>query len=453
MNALRLGLLAAFLLCSTGTRPFARADEAGSEMPPRGTRQLVRESSGVIWGLVPYQRQNSGSYRFENGRWITVAVAGLPDNCRPLCLTQRADGAAVSVWDKGGDHRVFGVHHGVDSKAASSVALTASQSIDAQYQHLFADSKNNVWYTGLGPAICRLAPDGSAECLHLIQPEECLARGRPAPGDPSSSRWNTVSAAEDAQGRIWFYTDGEVYYSASLNGVLVYDGENFSSHEILLEGKPPRIYLLAPKDSGHFWAGTLEQGLCILDTATFVLERVSDQPALGLSAHAIFKRGEDWFFVSNSLWRLRADHWEKLLDRVDANPFARNRGEDRLWARAAGGNYLGSAGAAYGFCRMKARPGSLTGSKDSLSPARASSCPCQVVVVGWPWMTMARVGLELSTCTGRNGRDRKSAPELRACAGTSGARPPPPPLGRVPRERPNPGRMGRREVDLARTAP
>lgn len=367
MTAHCFRFLAALLICGVVPHPAARAGDAGSEQPPAHLRDLVREGEGVIWGLVPYLYQNSGPYRFENGRWRAVTVAGLPDKCRPLRLTQRADGAAVCVWENGDARRTFSVHRGAESKVAGTVVLAASQPSYVENQRLFADSKNNVWFTSAASEICRLSPDGRAECLHVIQPDECFARGRPTPGSTGPAHWNTVSAVEDARGRVWFYTTGEVYNNASLNGALVFDGETFTPHEILLDGKPPRVELLSPKDSGHFWAGTWDQGLCILDTATGALERVPDQPPEARSTQATLRRGEDWFFVcgpvgygrADPLWRLRAGQWEKVIDNVDANPFASHRGDERLWMRVAGGDYLGSAGSGLWFLPDEGPPARL----------------------------------------------------------------------------------------------
>ncbi len=163
--------------------------------------------------------------------------------------------------------------------------------------------------------------------------------------------WDQVLSCEDTQGRVWFHSQGFYAGHLLLRGLLVYDGERFTLRDPLpAENTRRHLGLLAPRDAGHLWMSVVYDGLYMLDTATFRLERVPDQPAEARGITEIFPRGaDDWIFVLHgfgsralhSLWSLRGGRWEKLVGSLDADTLTGSSAH-RVWARTDGGYFLGS---------------------------------------------------------------------------------------------------------------
>ncbi len=310
----------------------------------------VCDGDGVTWGIVVYE--NNGLYRFEHGQWKAASVVGIPGNqCRPLRLTRRADGSAVCLWEDTESRRLFSVHRGEESKVVATVTLSVGSNGVAG-SHLFADSKNNVWFTSNGPDICRFSPDGKAETLHVITPEESRGGGTSANSRFRSGFWNSIGAFEDAKGKLWFYTAGGAVSGVNMRGVLSFDGKDFVPHDCAPTEKTSLPYLgqIAPKDPDHLWVSGHE-GLYTLDTTTFALAPLAGQPDAARLQPEIFHEGADSYFVfswgglgaASSLWRLRDGQWEKLLEPVDAYAF-RGISRHRIWKRVADGIFVGSSG-------------------------------------------------------------------------------------------------------------
>ena len=339
----------AVLLCLTWlAAAAARVCEAGTERPPR-IYDAVCDGDGTTWGIALYE--NNGLYRLENDGWRVASVVGLPGNqCRPLRLVRRADGSAVCLWEDTEERRLFSVHRGGSSKTVATITLSVPSNGVAG-SHLFADSKNNVWFTGNSPDICRFSSEDKAENLHTVTPEE-NGDAASAHGSARSGWWNSVGAFEDAQGRLWFYTAGGAVSGTNLHGVLSYDGKDFVLHRCAPAGNKPLPYLgqIAPRDPAHLWV-CARDGLYTLDTATFTLERLPGQPDDASLNCEILPQGKDAYFIfswggtgsPSALWRLRDEHWEKLLDSVDAYSF-RGFSRHRIWTRVTDGIVLGSSG-------------------------------------------------------------------------------------------------------------
>ncbi len=201
MSARPLRFLVILLLGGAVARPTPRANAADASDKPPSIQDLAQDGDGVIWGIVP--GASNELYRFEREHWRFAPPAGLPGSqCRPLAITRRTDGATVCVWENGSDQRVFSVQRGGNAKVAGSAPVSIPQSSIAD-SRLFADSKNNVWLTTNSADICRLSPDGVAARLRVIQPEECLARGRPPPATPrptSGTPWRRRRTPRVASG-------------------------------------------------------------------------------------------------------------------------------------------------------------------------------------------------------------------------------------------------------------
>ena len=360
MNTAPIRLVVCLSVWLAWTSPPLRGDEAAAGKPPL-IRDVAQDGDGQVWGIAA-----GGLFRFIDGQWRGAAVNGLTaKNCFPLGLVRRADGAVVCLWRGSGEDRFFSVQRGTPGDPPTAIAAAIPHPGPGTPQ-LFADSRNNVWLTGSSPDICRLSPDGTVGCPHVISLEECAGQGQTDPGSTRVSGYNKVVACEDAQGRVYFHSEGLAVHYASLRSVLVCDGAAFTLRDpIPADYRHRQITVLAPKDAGHLWIGIFGDGLFTLDTATWQMERMPEQPAETRGSQEIFPRGADWFFVlraasttsPRSLWRLRAGRWDKLVDAVDAS-FLSDR-QNRPWVRGTGGNFLGSSGNGLWFVPDDGSPRSL----------------------------------------------------------------------------------------------
>jgi streptogramin lyase len=200
--------------------------------------------------------------------------------------------------------------------------------------HIFVDPQGSIWITEKGRHIYQVTPQGEAACAYTIADEQFHPFGRPH-GD--ESRINPVYATADGQGRLWFWSDTLAGGSnlASLQGVLVFDGEKFEHHPHI-EGVPDKKFsALAMDDTHHMWLAVEEDRLYRVDAESFTATPVSEpEPKVWRYVQKILRAGEETYVISGPmwravpeesgdgrsgvLWRLRGGQWTKLVNGLDS---------------------------------------------------------------------------------------------------------------------------------------
>jgi hypothetical protein len=302
--------------------------------------------SGEAWGQW---NLNENWRPGDNSPWNGW---GSDDTARgvPFSMETAGDGSVISIWTNRSDGKVFiltqrgniGVQGSV-SGIAGPVALV----------RVLVDSQSNLWVTEAGVNIYKVPPRQNRTLVHVITPDELW------PGGSATNRL-PVSMAEDARGRIWFWSScltGDSLPGA-IHGVLIHENGAITSHPEL-EGLPScRISVIAPLEGGVLWLAVRYEGIFSVNLDTLARTRIGEPETNAFSTvQNIFSIGEDRYVLSGSqaeynrdgltgaLWRQRGEQWTKVIDGLDHGASASpEQLANRHWSVTAEGLWLGSFG-------------------------------------------------------------------------------------------------------------
>ncbi|MFZ0964820.1 MAG: IPT/TIG domain-containing protein [Terriglobia bacterium] len=346
MRTLPSLLLCTFCLASSLAAQSWKVD-------PSKIREAAQDSTGQVWGI---NLAGGGSLsRWDASAWKPLTPAGVPEHSQLTGLARGSDGAVYGVWNDGADTLVTR-HEGATSKV---LARFTGRLRDRP--HIFVDVGGNAWVTEQGKRIFRVTPAGEAECVYAIPDGQFREEGRP---QNDHSPFNPIYATADARGRIWFWSDylaGRTKW-ASLQGVLIFDGEKFEHHPQIAGIPDKRFSIVAPDDADHMWLAVADDQLYRIDIHTFTATpaRAPDSQAFAY-VQEIFRAGQDTYVVSGPvtqpvpeisgngrssvLWRLRNGAWTRVVNGIDmgwnsyrqaARPFVATEGNLWLGAFASG---------------------------------------------------------------------------------------------------------------------
>jgi streptogramin lyase len=291
--------------------------------------EAAQDSTGQVWGVAYYA--DLGLYRWENESWKPVAVYAVPGGALPFALARGPDGAVYVVWSADANTHAVTRHI-----AASSQVLAKFSGHLADRPRIFFDPGGNIWITEQGRHIFRVSPQGKAESVYTIADSQFHDYGRPA---DDQSGFNPIFATVDGHGRVWFWSASLATGTnlASLEGVLIYDGQKFAHHPHIGGVADKKYSIVEPDDSEHVWVAVLDDGLYRVDANTLEAKHV---PEPGADAFRFVQRiftirhetyvvsGPGWLPVpersgdgrSSALWRLRDGKWTRIMNGLDMRP-------------------------------------------------------------------------------------------------------------------------------------
>lgn len=290
--------------------------------------QAVQDSTGQVWGI---NLAGGGSLsRWQADTWKSITPLGVPEHSQLTALARGSDGAVYGVWNDGADTLV--TRH----QEATSKLLARFTGRLKDRPHIFVDARGNAWVTEQGRRIFRVTPNGEAECVYTIPDSQFREEGRPK---NDKSAFDPIYATADARGRIWFWSDclaGRMHW-ASIQGVLVFDGEKVEHHP-QIAGVPDKMFsIVAPEDADHMWLAVASDQLYRIDVNTFTATPAPAQDSQAFRyLQKIFRAGEDTYVVSGpvskpvpeksgggqsgALWRLRSGAWTRVVNGLDMAP-------------------------------------------------------------------------------------------------------------------------------------
>lgn len=257
-----------------------------------------------------------------------------------------ADGNAYSIWHS--------------EKDGNTVAWFAEKNLrrgnlhgPAKLTTVMTDSKTNLWLMEAALNILKSsrAKGHAYKTVHTITTDELY------PGGDATNR-SPVSMMEDARGRIWFWSNyllgGDE--RGAIRGALIFDADEMTLHPRFEGTATNRISVLAPISKTNLWIAVRDAGIFSVDVESLHGSPVAEpQPGAFRVVQKIFSDGEDRYVIAgsasdydengllNSLWRLRAGQWEKLISGLDSDG-AMEQFADRRWIFAADGLWLGAFG-------------------------------------------------------------------------------------------------------------
>lgn len=307
---------------------------AGSEKPPVSVEDAQVDSTGLLWAMN--QSDYGKLFTFDGVRWSSALVPfGKETRAMPAALGRFSDGAVAGVWRISENRAAISRHLGKDSRviAEFGAKITGSGPEHAP----FGDSHNRLWILDQSPQVFVVSAAGEARIAWEVSDSECI---NPLQRHGS---FNPLFATEDGLGRVWVWTNSADGGSnrASLNGVLIFDGEKGARHELPgLSGK--RFGPICRKDATHMYVSVLNDGIYEVAIDTLAAERISDPaPKTICCIQNLFVDGSALYAVTShmfhgSLWRYLDGKWTELITEVDRNSDAR-----RPWLRWPGGLILG----------------------------------------------------------------------------------------------------------------
>jgi hypothetical protein len=296
---------------------------------PAKLRGVGQDSTGQVWaiGYAP----SLGLFRWENDKWKSIVVDGLPSNFQPMAVARGSDGAVYCVWSAGEGTHSLTRHHGTTSKVQAQFIGPL-----ADFPKIFGDAHGNVWITEMGPHIYRVTSQGKAECIYTIPDDDYVAFG---PTRGPRRMFNPVYATGDALGRIWFWSGGVATRTnlVSLQGLLIFDGESFKSYPHLTGVSYEKVSALEPDGPEHMWMSLADDRLYQVDTKTLTPAAVLEpEPRAFRYAQRISSAGQETYVVSVSatvpvpeprgegrfgdLWRLSNAEWKRVVNGLDMRP-------------------------------------------------------------------------------------------------------------------------------------
>jgi len=310
------------------------------------------DAAGVNSGWRAWHWNENWQPTYNNSPWNAW---GSGDTARgtPASMEIARDGSVISLWDDTKDGSVFALASSADFGGNCKLAgIRGPASLD----RILMDSQSNLWVSELGLNLCKAAYRDNhyrqiPSLLHAITVGELW------PGGNVTNRL-PVSMAEDASGRIWFWSDcllGDESRGA-VHGVLLHQ-DGVVTNRPTLDGVPDlRITVVVPLDASHLWLGVQGAGIYSIDLDTLKGTRVAEpEPNAFQVVHNMFAVGGDRYVLSGNsydynsrglrgmLWRCRAGTWTKLIDGLD-NDSSSEQFADRRWRVTGEGLWLGSFG-------------------------------------------------------------------------------------------------------------
>lgn len=311
----------------------------------------VQDSTGQVWGVT--HDVGWGLYRWEDDAWKSVAILGVPGGAGPFALARGSDGAVYCLWSGATGHAITR-HQGTSSTLLAT--FTGHLNLSPR---IFVDPNGNVWITEPGRHIFRISREGKVESVYTIADKQFLDFGRLR---DEESGFNPVHATADARGRIWFWSDSLARGTnlASLEGVLIFDGEQFEYHPRIAGVPDKKLSILEPDDAAHMWLAVIDEGLYRVDINTLTATPAPQPDAKPFhTVQKIFHANQETYLVSGPvwlpvpersgngrsgrLWRQKDGGWKRVVNGLDMRPeYAQS--PFRSWLATARGLWVGAFG-------------------------------------------------------------------------------------------------------------
>ena len=320
---------------------------------PTRLNALAQDSTGRVWGIGVLMSESL--YRWEDDRWTAVTVDGIPANSWPAALASGPEGEVYCLWSAGEDEHAVTRHQG----SVSKVLVHFTGNINRFFPNIFVDLNKNIWITEAGIHIYRITPDGKAECAYTIEYDH-----RYDANLPKNARLNfdSVYATADGQGRVWFWSGrrGGGGGVPSLQGILIFDGKNFTLHSDLPDPSAKTFAAVVAEDSNHMLLGGPRGRLYRVDTRTLAAEVVAEPASNPFRfIQSIYRAGQATYIVSvdgsmpvaerkgegriGDFWQLQDGEWKRLVNGIDMRPQMLNDSSRSFLATPAG-LWLGAFG-------------------------------------------------------------------------------------------------------------
>jgi len=322
--------------------------------PANGAIHAAGVGAWCAWNLNPNWQGGDGAPAWN--AW----GSGDTGNGVPETMDTAADGTAISIWAHRTDESVFVVtQRGNDAGFTRLSGLRGPVAL----ARVLMDSQTNLWLTEAGVSIYKASLRQGQTLVHAITPGELW------PGGNATNRL-PVSMAEDARGRIWFWSDCRMGDDArgAIHGVLI--GEKGAvTNRPALEGVPDgRISVIVAMEGADLWLAVRDAGIFSVNLDTFAGTRMAEPETHAFRVvQNIFSAGEDRYIISGSqtefngggllsaLWRWRGGHWTKVIDGLDADA-APEQLAGRHWRVTTEGLWLGAFGMGGWFVPLDDRP-------------------------------------------------------------------------------------------------
>jgi hypothetical protein len=287
---------------------------------------------------------------------------GSDDTARgvPFSMEKAGDGSVISIWTNRSDGKVFILTQRGNIGVQGSVSGIAGP---AALVRVLVDSQSNLWVTEAGMNIYKVPPHQNRTLVHAITPGEIGTTG-------TATNRLPVSMAEDARGRIWFWSDFRYVNGGNgeFHAVLIHENGAVVRHATL-EGLPDaRIFVIAPMDGNALWIASCYDGIVSVNLDTLAGTRIAEPETNAFSTvQNMFAIGADRYVLSGSqyeyrrdgllstLWRQRGGQWTKVIDGLDIGAVP-DQLADRHWSVTKDGLWLGSFGMGGWFVPPDDRP-------------------------------------------------------------------------------------------------
>jgi hypothetical protein len=277
----------------------------------------------------------------------------------PATMDPAGDGTVISLWTRKTDASVYLVSQ---NGRGSFTRRGGNIQGPVALARALVDSHTNLWVTERGVNIYK-----AGSLVHTITLGELWPGG-------NASDCLPVSMAEDARGRIWFWTsffsgdDTRGAIRGAIHGVLIAENGAVTNRPAL-EGVPDgRISVIAPMEGASLWLAVRDAGIFAVN-----LDILAGAPVAEPESNAfrvvqnIFSVGQDRYVISGSqtefnggglisaLWRWRGGHWTKMIDGLDADASLEQLA-GRHWCVTTEGLWLGAFGMGGWFVPLKDGP-------------------------------------------------------------------------------------------------
>src|ERR1035437_971732 len=288
----------------------------------------VIEAAGIFEPWRAWHWNQNWQPSYNNSPWNAWGSADTA-GANPVSMESMPNGSVASLWERGDKSVTLLIQDGnVGHAKVRSLQGPAKQI------RVFMDAQTNIWVTEAGlnigkapHSLNRLRLYQKPEPVHTITTDELWPGGDPSTRLP-------VSMAEDARGRIWFWSNyllgGD--QSGAIHGVLINDDGAITNRATLSGVANDRISVIAPLDQTNLWLAVRNAGIFSVDLGSLQGKPVTE-PEHGefRVVHHIFKDGDDRYVIAdngnyaderglaNTLWRQRAGKWKKIIGGLDSN--------------------------------------------------------------------------------------------------------------------------------------
>lgn len=295
--------------------------------------EAVQDGSGVVWA----GSADGKLAVFEGKSWRAVSLPKELDGMQLLRMQRGPDGRMLMLWQK-----PRGVAALTETEGFA-IRIRARFSETLREPEIFCDARAGIWIVS-AEKIYRLAPGSSEPTLPYTIPAACYD----LPLDDQRVP-NALHAFEDAEGRVWFWSQSIRRQSASLKGLLLWH-QNEWRMEALETLPASRFSFVERKDERQVWIGVTGKGLFAVDLLTREVQPVAE-PAPGAlrDVRTVKRSGDEMFFVTMApesqpqpmdLWREHKGVWTKLVAGLDAG-CRREPDAERGFLQTASGTLLG----------------------------------------------------------------------------------------------------------------